>query len=318
MSRPSRRNIMKSFAGSIVAVGAFAAASACDADAAASSAPDFDLLGRVDAPSDESLAVFHEAGMLRARVHTLTAVEKDRLASAAARLPIAYRAALRDHLSRLSFVDGVAGAGNALTRKLTPDGAPARFEMTLRSEVLSDSLTALLTRKEQICFAPDGSGTSVQIDAGRIDALTYVLLHEATHVLEGGAGENGIPWASVSPGVWLDLHRLAPALEPLLACRTAYRRLPALPFRQAGEVYRGLLQTPFVSLYATASRSEDLAETAAWAILRREFGDTLVISVDHGADGSSERFRPLTNPSVVRRFDAIEAMLRLRNAPPAA
>jgi hypothetical protein len=304
---PCRRSVIKGLSGALLVGGTvFATTRRAAADQDAGS----DLLSRVGSPSEAALDTFHDAGMQDVRAHELTAAERERVAAAIAQLPPIYRATLEERLVRLSFVEGIAGMGNGLSHRLTPDDViPAQFEMTLRVEVLNDSATTFLTHKEQFCFEPDGSGTTVRLDAGDLDALTFVLLHETTHVFELGGRKGDVPWASVSPDIWQDRMHPAPAFASALACQTVFRRLSKLPIGQAADVYRSLLETPFVSLYSTSSSSEDLAEAVAWAVVSRTRGANLVISVDHGDGRPTERFEPLATASAARRFAAIGQML---------
>ena len=58
-------------------------------------------------------------------------------------------------------------------------------------------LSTFLTTKEQRVFRDDGSGNTVAVMGTGTDAVTYVLLHESTHVADFVCGmtkhpENGI------------------------------------------------------------------------------------------------------------------------------
>lgn len=263
------------------------------------------LMARIGPPSPSTLEIFHEAGMTGARAHPLTAAEQERVRAVIALLPPTFRAALDAHLDRLSIVEGFAGLGNALTRRVSPEGAPARFEMTVRAEVLDEDLGALLTRKEEICFQPDAAGPAVRVEVRDVPALLYVLLHEATHVIEG-SGEGAIVDADrLTQDVWLDATHLAPPFDTQALAQNAFRHAPRVPKTQADALYAALTTSPFISLYATASRSEYLAEMVAWAILSRRYGAPLTIAVDHAGEQPPTRYDPLANPIVAGRFAII-------------
>jgi hypothetical protein len=78
---------------------------------------------------------------------------------------------------------------------------------------------------------------------------------------------------------------------------------------EAIAVYNALTRSPFVSLYATASASEDFAELVAWhEILRQHDGD-LVIEIDDVHGRALQCYKPLWHPEVTQRFSAVDRLL---------
>ena len=274
-------------------------------------APSATLAGRIAPPDRTVIGHFEAAGMREIRPHVLTPAELAQVEQALARLPALHRRVLDAHLRHLSFVDGVPGQGTALTSQV---GDSARFDITFRASALHETLAHFLTTKERRLFEADASGHTVTIEADGADALTYLLLHEATHVLDmsmklterqGNAFGNGIWLAPTAQG----RIPLAPGLAASPAAATRFRGAGPIAASRARTHYDALAQTPFVSFYATAAPGEDLAELVAWQVISRRHGHTLSIAV-HDADGVLlERYEPMRFPAVEARLPLVERLL---------
>jgi hypothetical protein len=70
--------------------------------------------------------------------------------------------------------------------------------------------------------------------------------------------------------------------------QTYFRGSTRLPLEQATDLYNSLSETPFVSLYATASANEDFAELVAWRELQQQHSATLTTSVSSPSSGTHE------------------------------
>lgn len=264
------------------------------------------LARRVAPPPPLAIERFAEAGMREVRPHVLTQSERHRVETALARLPLSYRAVLEQRLHRLSFVDGMSGQGSGLT---SPAGCSGQFDITLRASLIDESLGAFLTAKERRLFAADDSGRLVTIEATGSDALTYVLLHEATHLVDISLGITANLENPVLHGIWMNRKELAPTLAGSAAANTTFRGGPKVAFGDAVTLYDALAQTPFVSLYATASAQEDLAELAAWNALQQRFQGTLAIHITDADGKLLKRFEPLHSPAVRARMTGLDALL---------
>lgn len=274
--------------------------------AAAAPAPDGPLRGRVAPPDGLVLATYAEAGATDARPHALTEAEWAAVDRALARLPTLHQAILQRHLARLSFVDVSDGAGSALTSKVDDQGQ--QFAITLKASLFGQPLSQFLTTKEQTLFAPDGSGTRVTLDAGDADAVTYILLHEATHIVDQVLGLTTAADSPFRAGVWEGPRLLALPWAASPAAHTAFRRAPKIPTGQAAAAYRALAKTPFVSFYATAAAGEDVAELFAWQQLDAA-GVRLTVRVADSAGRTLFRHAPLRAPAVRRRFRLVRDVL---------
>lgn len=270
------------------------------------------LRARIGPPHDETIKAYVEAGATDTRAHVLTDQEWAAVESAIADLPAPYRRVLERRLERLSFIDAPSSTGTALTRAFDgPNGEPM-FDITIRSEVIDKSLSDFLTQKEAMVFSEDGSGYSVKVAAGQMSALTYILLHETTHVIDRTLEitMKGGPFKTV----WADYRSLAPPYAAGAIGHTTYRREPRLPASQTPALYRALGQAPFVSLYSTASAGEDFAELLAWSELSTRFETPLKIQVLDGRGVEIVSVEPLKSPAVRSRLQAAQAVLARASA----
>lgn len=265
------------------------------------------LASRVALPEPEVIKTFEGAGMRDVRPHVLTPAERTRVEAALAGLPALHRRILAQKLRRLSFVDGIPGQGTGLTSRVDEGG---RFDITLRATLFDESLSQFLTAKERRLFAPDGSGRSVTVEASGADALFYVLLHEASHVVDSTLGLSTKQGGAYTAGIWEDRTTLSPGLAASPAAATSFRRRPPLPIGQAGAVYDALAKTPFVSLYATAAAPEDLAELMTWRDIARRRQGSLAITVSDAAGKPLARYEPLSFPAVQARMARVDELLR--------
>ena len=124
-------------------------------------------------------------------------------------------------------------------------------------------------------FDAAGSQLSVSIDAGTtLDALVYVFLHEATHVVDacehitpvvarGGPAARAAdqPSSSFTAGVWSELSvPVARFRDPIRERINFYANGGPIPISEAPAVYGWLRRTPFASLYGSRNWPDDLAE----------------------------------------------------------
>ena len=264
------------------------------------------LMGRLGPPSLEAVDIFRNAGMENVRAHILTVSERAKVETVLASLPTLHKRVLESKLHRLAFVDGIPGEGTGLTSLIPNTGL---YDVTLRASILEESLSTFLTSKERRVFRDDGSGISVSVEASGTDALTYVLLHESTHVMDMGCGLTAKSGNHFVAGIWTRQNRLVPLLAASAAAATVFRRGRPREVGEAAGVYDALAETPFVSLYATATASEDFAELVAWReIQEQHHGDLTIKAVDAGAK-TVRLWKPLTFSQVQKRFSYVDELL---------
>jgi len=231
--------------------------------------PQKGLADRVERAMPETFESFRAAGMNPSE-HTLTAAEKNVVAVAFAGLPHLYQMVLKDHLHSISFMDDMPNT--ALTSPLNIKDSFRLYNITFRAAILQETVTQWLTWKERTCFDTTGSSLSISVKAGKVSALTYVLMHEATHVLDlaqgilrtnqpGSRANSGFFGDSFTNGVWTNMATTEPRVNDSLLLKNRFHSGgTVLPMAKAIQVYKGLSESPFVSLYSTSSWNEDLAE----------------------------------------------------------
>lgn len=269
------------------------------------------LTSRIATAGPDVIGHFEAAGMRSVRPYLLTPAELGLVEKAFARMPALHRRILETNLRHLSFVDGIPGLGSGLTSKV---GDRVLFDITLRASLLHASLTDFVTTRERRLFEADGSGRTITIDASGADALTYVLLHEATHILDMTSHLTSQPGNAFGNGIWeapKDQGRvpLAAPLATSPAAASGFRDAARIPAGRARYYYDALAQTPFVSFYATASPAEDLAELVAWHVVSERYGATLAISVRDATGAVLQRYEPARFPAVQARMPQVDQLL---------
>jgi len=222
---------------------------------------------RVKETPADVIKMFKDAGM-SPRQHQLSSAELIKVEKAFAALPPLHQRVLKEHLRSISFLDNMPNT--ALTSIVNTDDTYRLYDITFRAEVLRQNVSEWLTEKERTCFKAEGSSFSVSIKAGALDAIVYILMHEATHVVDGSLGIIPVVTAGTSvdtahskftTGVWTDRTVFSPQYRNSILDSTHFRiRGKILPIDYAKSVYLALERTPFVSLYSTSSEHEDLAE----------------------------------------------------------
>jgi hypothetical protein len=264
------------------------------------------LMARVGPPSHLAIKEFKNAGTEAVKPHTLTPSERAQVESVLASLPRLNRRVLEKKLHYLAFVDGIPGAGTGLTSQ---DAKTGLYDITLRANILDEPLSTFLTNKERRVFTDDGSGLTVTVTGTGTDALTYVLLHESTHVMDKNCGITEDPRSRFTADIWASQKSMVPQLASSAAATTVFREGHPLGVGQSTTVYGALAQTPFVSLYATASAMEDLAELVAWREVLIQHQGNLVIEVNDASGKTLRRWEPLIFPGVQKRFEDVDELL---------
>jgi hypothetical protein len=216
------------------------------------------------------LKMFKQRGGAPPTAHALTGEEQRKIAAAFAVLPAVHRRVLGERLRSVSFLDGMPNT--ALTSPVNPDEPYRLYDITIRAAILNEDVSAWLTWKERTCFESADSPLSVAVEAGKLDALVYVLLHESTHVVDdclritpaiqpGDQPAGGAPTSAFTEGVWSDRLTPSPRYRDSLLERVKFRASgQTIAIDQAESVYASLRRTPFVSLYGSSNWYDDLAE----------------------------------------------------------
>lgn len=209
-------------------------------------------------------------------LHVLTSDERIKVSAALAALPPVHRRILTEHLRSISFLEGISTS--AVTWTINKGASYPVYDIAFRKAILHQTASEWLTEKERSVFSVADSPLTVSIEAGDRDALSFLLLHEATHAADFtihitslspeqmARGISNTTILTVDPfikGVW-NGPRPAPAYRyPLREQIHFYTNDDKLAIEQAEAVYQSLRTTPFVSLYGGLNSGDDLAEYLA-------------------------------------------------------
>lgn len=263
-------------------------------------------------PAPESVFIkFREAGMKPVN-HELTEMEKKKLSKAFSILPPLYQKILKEHLHSISFMDNMPNT--ALTSPIETSGSAKMFNITFRAEILNETISQWATWKENTYYVKSEKNEyEVIIDAGNLDAIVYVLLHEATHVVDAILNitphsdeiDALITQTPFTTDVWHNINKpLERFIIPLLET-TRFRSGKPISISSAPDVYKELNQTPFASLYSMASWHEDLAEILTIYHLTSKMNQPYKIVVKKNGD-TVGAYEPFANKRVVKRQSTLE------------
>jgi len=239
-------------------------------------------------------------------------------------LPPVYQSVLSERCVGIYFVRNFMG--NGLAGWVAGDAGRSYFYIVLNPDALKNSLSATLTQREKSCFIIPGSGRTIRVDAGRkFKGLAYALFHEATHgvdyvkgVTHFTAPELPKEYRTASPvagrffkQVWGAYAFPWRSEDHSLRKKITFYGLgggPKIPIKSAPALYKWLLGSPFVSLYATKSWAEDFAELATFNMLTQELGQPYrIILTAPGAEPAV--FEPMRSPKVLSRAEKIMGVL---------
>jgi hypothetical protein len=264
------------------------------------------------APAPESIFErFREAGMNPTN-HLLTDAEKAKVEAAFSVLTPLHRKILSTHLHSISFMDNMPNT--ALTSPVVVQDSVIQFNITFRAGILHETISEWATKKENLLYdKTENNEYEVIVDAGKLDAFVYILLHEATHVVDAvlkltppvEKATDSVGPTLIIKGIWNKMNvPLAPYIDSLIE-KTIFRGGGKISISSAPEIYRKLSGMPFVSLYGTASWSEDLAELETIYHLTHKMKQPFYIYVKKG-NTELARFEPMKNKLVKKRLNHLK------------
>ena len=270
---------------------------------------------RIQIAPESVFKSFREAGMNPVN-HKLTPAEKEKVTKAFSYLTPLHQRILKQHLQSISFMDNMPNT--ALTSPVDTGTATKMFNITFRASILDESISQWATWKENTCFTPAAdSGYKVRVEGGNMDAILYVLMHEATHIVDVVTEITPHPAerdAIVEPtpytkNIWRKMNAPAETYIDSLLEQTRFRSGKPVPINKAPEVYAKLAKTPFPSLYAMAAWSEDVAELATMYHLTTKLNQPFYIVVTKN-DEELARFEPMKNALVKERLDQLSTFYK--------
>ncbi|GAB3319960.1 hypothetical protein GCM10027299_13150 [Larkinella ripae] len=262
-------------------------------------------------PAPESVFRLFRAAGMKPLNRNLTAAQREKVKKAFALLPPLHQRMLQQHLHSISFMDNMPNT--ALTSPVDSGRVPKQFNITFRAGLLDETISEWASKKENTCFEQAGDARyTLRVEGGDLDALIYVLMHEATHLVDAVLELTPHPserQAVVEPTpftkkVWRTMNTPDPQYLDSLLEQTRFRSGQTVPISQAADVYRKLAQTPYPSLYAMAAWFEDIAELATIHHLTTRLNQPFYVVVTKDK-AELARFEPMKNPLVKKRLDQL-------------
>lgn len=250
---------------------------------------------------------FVEAGMQPTN-HELTPTEQAKVDKAFSILPPLYKKVLKKHLLSISFMDNMPNT--ALTSTLEMADSIKQFNITFRAGILNETISEWATWKEKTVFDNLANpNMEVQIDAGRLDAIQYVLLHEATHVVDAvlkltpnaESVDSLVAHTAFTKNIWRLFNKPTAQFTNSVLEKTRFRSGKVQPIASAPDIYNALKKTPFPSLYGMASWYEDAAELISIYHLTQKMNQPFKVYMKEKGKVIST-FDPMKNKLVKRRI----------------
>lgn len=264
------------------------------------------LPDRVQPAPESVFKKFEEAGMKPVN-HILTETEKKKVSKAFSVLPPLHQKILKEHLYSISFMDNMPNT--ALTSAIENSGSEKMFNITFRAEILNQTISEWATWKENTCYVkPENNEYEIIIDAGTLDAIIYVLLHEATHVVDAvlnitphtDEADDIVTPTAFTTNIWYKMNEPQKNATTELLETTRFRSGKQIPISSSPDVYKALQATPFASLYSMAAWFEDLAELLTIYHLTSKMNQPYKILVKKNGT-TIFTYQPFTNKKVIKR-----------------
>lgn len=282
------------------------------------SSVNYDPYERVSIAPKSVFNMFRQAGMNPVN-HELTDIEKAKVENAFALLPPLHEKILMKHLQSISFMDNMPNS--ALTSPVTGNDSIKMFNVTFRANVLNETISEWATWKENTCY--DGSvnsGYQIKIQAGELNAFLYLLLHEATHIVDAVLKltphtldkSDNVTGTTFTDGIWDKLLTPSKIYSDSLLEKTRFRSGKSVSMKLAPAIYKRLEKTPFVSLYGMASWQEDIAELETIHHLTSKLRQPFYIQV-YKNNNEIMRFEPMKNSFVRRRLKKLKVFYRIQD-----
>ena len=270
-----------------------------------------EFIERIQSSPESVFSKFRDAGMSPIN-HVLTDIEKKKLDKAFSILPPLHQNILKEHLYSISFMGNMPNT--ALTSPIETSDSTKMFNITFRAEIINETISKWATWKENTYYiASKNNEYEVVIDAGKLDAIVYVLLHEATHIVD--AVLNMTPHTDdidlvVTPtsftiDVWDKMNQPQENATNTVLETTRFRSGKPLPISSTPEIYKALQESPFASLYSMASWHEDLAELVTIYHLTSKMNQPFKIVVKKNGVVVST-YKPFTNKKVLKRQPTLQ------------
>ena len=252
--------------------------------------------------------------------YTPSATELEILEEAILMLPAGHRRVLEERLTGVFLVENFAGRGMADYILGSEDSIYAYI--LINAEAFGLSASELVTTRALSAFRDDHDDIDLEIsvldnDSNDVSGIFYILLHETSHVVD--YVERHTPYVENSirelfgrsegntrftDELWTDYGNTVPAASFSHRDALSFYGLgdnPLTPRSRLVEVYEGLSETGFASLYGASVWAEDFAEFVTFYYLIHELGATYRIAVSESG-ANVFVYEPMNNPKVTDRL----------------
>jgi hypothetical protein len=254
------------------------------------------------------------------KAHAPTAADKELLTQYVALLPAQYQKTFNKKLMVVYFIDNFAGAG--LTDWVIDDKGEFHYYMILNGALLTQSLDAWLTLRENSFFTGATKTPSIRVrTATAYKALLYGLLHEGGHVVDieyhitpyvEEAHKNYIKQkkdvTNFTREVWLGHNKPEAAYDfknrDKLNVYGIFNK-DLIPAAEMTDMFLQLTDTPFMSFYAGTAWHEDFADLVTYHYIDEKLGGTMVVELLDGK-GVVRRYLPAKRMQTKKRQKILE------------
>ncbi|MBP7736475.1 MAG: hypothetical protein KA369_10925 [Spirochaetes bacterium] len=229
-------------------------------------------------------------------------------------LPPLHKKVLKERLLGIYFINNFLGSGGA---DWVIDGKRnLYFYLIINPRLLAmKDLSEMLTWRERSCFI-DERDVTISVNCGSgVNQLTYIMLHEGTHMIDyanritPNVEKEVIELYNDTKtetdfvrGVWKSIHDpVRPYNFRKDVTFYGFNKGPKIKASDAPSIYRGLSESPFVSLYGSQSWAEDLADFVTFYHVTQKMKHPYVISVKIKGK-EIVNYKPMDNPEVKKRF----------------
>jgi hypothetical protein len=287
--------------------------------------PTAKLSDRVSEMPAALLQLYSREEDMELRPYIPSTAELQQIDDIAAMLPEQHHEVLKHRLIGIYCVKNFAGSGMA-DWILGPNDEIYTV-LVLHPRVFRMTASELLTLRINSAFEADDSGTELLFHlSDDISALTYIMLHESTHIVDYverltpyvepamlrllGESPND---ASFTDMAWTAYREVSPSIDFPYQKELRFYSLggqPCLEYRDAIGALKALRGTPFASLYASVNWAEDLAEFVTFYYLSTIYKVEGHIQVYQDGQLVYD-YRPMSSAIVTNRNRLLDPLLLL-------
>lgn len=227
----------------------------------------------------------------------------DVFAQALVHLPDAYVDLLKSHVATIYFVEGFRRSG--WLRETSGVFTWPMYDLILSPKLLTQSVSDFLNAKEMTVFSRADSVYQMNIEATQeFRALWFVLLHEATHILDGTQSTHDF-----AKDVWVTDAIPKSVFDFPLRDQVHFYRGQQIPEKHMLQMYESLSKTPFASLYGSLDEQEDFAEFGAFYYMTQIKNLPYRIVITKQGD-EVFAYEPFSKSDVLDRYQKIKGILQ--------